>query len=711
MRARRFLFFRALIVLAFIVLAGQLWRLQIVEGQRYRGLVEQNTIRLIPSKAQRGVIYDRNLQLVASNKPSWTISIVPSDLPQNDGEVEAIYSALAQYLQTPYVVAVKAKQLPKGGEASIFQRLASSVGMSEQDIVNLVAKDSGTSELVLIKKDLDNASYERVRSQLREVASVVAMNEIQYMVQTEAQDPFSPLVVKTGVPRDTALMIEANHLKLPGVMVGQEPVREYKQGALMSQILGYGGRISREEYEASLPALDSEAPKIYAPDDEVGKTGIEAAFETDLRGKKGGRTVRVDSTGRIVGTLATVDPGPGSNVVLTIDLDLQREVTAALQEGLDKAGVKSGVAIALNPKTGEIYSMVSLPSYDDNLFSGGISMKDWNQLNNDESLPMLNRAIAGTYPPGSTFKMVTSAAALEDGAIDRNTKFNCQGRIDIPNPWNDAQRTYFYCWLRTGHGSVNVVEALAQSCDVFFYNAGAKGGADQNGNELFYYEPYGGQRVSFRGVGIDKINEYAKDFGLGKKTGIELPGEQRGVIPDPAWKEELWPDQPWALGDTLNTAIGQGYDLLTPLQLANVTAAVANGGTLYRPRLVDRIVDAQGNVVKQFEPEILGTVPVSKENLATVREGMHAAVTRGSAYRANIPGLDVAGKTGTAEFGEKDPATGLYKTSHAWFVSFAPADDPQLAVVVLVEGGPYQLEGSGAAVPVAARIMKYYFKK
>jgi penicillin-binding protein 2 len=711
MKTRRFVLFRILILVAFAVLGAQLWRFQIAEGQLYKGMAEQNTVRVIPVKAPRGVVYDRNMQLVASNTPSWTVSVVSSDLPEDEAQADAIYDTLASYLQATDVAVVEPSKLPSNGRTAVFQKLAPLIGMTEQQVADLVSGASTSDEFVLIKKDLDKATSDTLKTQLKDLPGVAVMNEIKYTVKTDgADDPFTPLVVKTGVERDVALTIEADHLKLPGVMVGQEAVREYKEGSLLSHILGYVGTISQEEYQAALPPLDSDQAKIYAPDDKVGKTGIEATMEPYLRGSKGGRTVRVDSSGRIVGTLATVDPTPGDNVILTLDLDFQKEVAADLQEGLDKAGVKKGVAIALNPKTGQILSMVSLPSYDDNLFANGISTKDWDQLNNDPDLPMLDRAIAGTYPPGSTFKTITAAAALQEGAINRDTTFNCQGEIGLVNPWNDAQRTYFYCWLRSGHGNQNVVQALANSCDVFFYNAGGGSGKDQNGNPLAYYQP-SGSKQTFAGVGIDKINQYAKDFGFGQKTGIELPGEQIGVIPAPDWKQQQWPDEPWSIGDTLNTSIGQGYDLVTPLQLVNATAAIANGGTLYEPQLVDQVVDAQGNVVEQFDPKVLATVPVSAENLAMIREGMRLAVTNGTSTKINLPNVEVAGKTGTAEFGKKDPVTGTYESSHAWFISFAPYNDPEIALVVLVEGGANQLEGSSTAVPIAAKIMQYYFSQ
>jgi penicillin-binding protein 2 len=396
------------------------------------------------------------------------------------------------------------------------------------------------------------------------------------------------------------------------------------------------------------------------------------------------------------------DPQPpllGHNLILTIDLDLQQFTEEALRQGMEKAEsafgevsrVESGVAIAMNPQTGEILSFVSLPSYDNNLFASGISQEDWAQLIEDPGKPLVNHAISGQYPPGSTFKIVPAAAALEEGVVNRRTTLKSEGTLWLPNkyfPDDPELAQQFYCWIHKydrGHGPLNIVQAIAHSCDIFFYQI--TGGLEE-----------------FQGLGLERLSEYAHSFGLGQPTGIDLPGEARGLVPTKKWKRLNYSES-WATGDTYNVAIGQGFILVTPLQLLNATTVVANGGTLYRPQIVYQVTDADGQVIRPFTPEVLGQVPVSQENLALVREGLRAAVEWGTGWGANLEGVAVAGKTGTAEYpGPRDDEGHL--PTHAWFTAFAPAEEPEIALVVFVAGGG---DGTATAVPIAADILRYYF--
>jgi len=450
-------------------------------------------------------------------------------------------------------------------------------------------------------------------------------------------------------------------------------------------VIGYVGCVPRERVKEYIS-------RGYDPNDKVGLTGVELTFEDQLHGTKGRKHIEVDAAGREVRTLGyPLEPKPGNNLILTIDLDLQRAVEAALRKGMEGVGSESGVAIAMNPQSGEILALVSLPSYDNNLFASGISPEDYARLSSDPHRPLVNHAISGQYPPGSAIKPMLAAAGLEEGVIDRRTKLVCEGTLLLPNkyfPDNPELAQPFRCWIEKygrGHGPLDVVEAIAHSCDIFFYQVG--GGFED-----------------FEGLGLERLAEYARLFGLGEETGIDLAGESVGLVPSKQWKRLNYHES-WTTGDTYNVSIGQGFILVTPLQMLNLTAAIANGGTLYRPQIVYQVVDAEGRVMRPFSPQVIRRIPISKENLAIVREGMQAAVDWGTARRAKLEGVTVAGKTGTAEYpGPRDEEGNL--PTHAWFIAFAPVEDPQIALVVFIEGG-----GSGAeiAVPVAAEILRYYF--
>jgi len=381
--------------------------------------------------------------------------------------------------------------------------------------------------------------------------------------------------------------------------------------------------------------------------------------------------------------------------VLTIDLELQSDVEIALREGMRIAGSKVGVAIAMDPRTGEVLAMVSLPSYDNSLFSGGISQADYAALSSNSNHPLVNHAISGQYPPGSTFKMVTASAALEEGVIDESTTLSCQGTLLLPNkhyPNDPTKSQKFYCWYEPGHGPLNVVGAVMQSCDIFFYKVA------------------GGYR-DFQGLGIERLAYYSEMFGFGNPSGIELSGEAAGLLPSDQWKRQHYGEN-WFTGDTYNAAIGQGFVLSTPLQVLNAAAAVANGGTVYLPQLVYQVTSPTGELVHVIEPTAVSVLDVDSANLELVRQGMRDAVDHGTAWLAKTPYLTIAGKTGTAEYPGVDEDGNLmlddegHLPTHAWFTAFAPYENPEIAVVVFLEGGG---EGSQTAVPVAAEILRGYF--
>jgi penicillin-binding protein 2 len=450
----------------------------------------------------------------------------------------------------------------------------------------------------------------------------------------------------------------------------------------------------------------------YRRDEQVGLTGLEYSRESQLRGKPGRQMIEVDVNGRRVRTVGEESRSvPGLNLHLSLDMRLQRAATAALQEAMDNSSgftkATQGVVVAMDPRNGAIRALVSLPSYDNNLFAKGITDEAWQALTTDPGLPLFNRSIGGQYPPGSIFKIVVASGGLQDGVISPRTRLGDgfdgrnEGIIWLPNeyfPWDRSKDQPFYSWIHKygyGHGLVAVRDALAVSDDIFFYQLG------------------GGYR-EFRGMGPTAVGTYAKEFGLGATTGIELPGESAGLVPTPKWKRINYAEN-WLTGDTYNMSIGQGFVLATPLQMATATAAIANRGNLYRPQLVERITDADGNVVGRLEPDLIHELAVDLANLDTVREGMYGALNwrQGTATRVKVPGIVIAGKTGTAEFfrddnkdyePDRDDKGNL--PTHAWFTSFAPYVEPELVVTVFVANGG---EGSGVAAPIANRVLEEYF--
>ncbi|MEO8285951.1 MAG: penicillin-binding protein 2 [Chloroflexota bacterium] len=725
--------FRALyiaILVMFVLLVGQLYNMQIIQGAKFQDSARDNRQRTITTKANRGIIYDRTGQRLVVNNPSFSVAVTPADLPDVNcatGSIEgaSVFNILSDTLKTNDVIVLKPKDLPADRIVEVANRLSVPLQVNKNILVEAIqavkssTPDSGN--LFVIRRDVPVAIGAVLSKETEHMPGIKILNELEYNFITRLDACYKPITVKRGVQYDVAVELETKLAHLPGVEVVPEPVRVYTQGSYFSHLLGYVGPISQDEYEQS---KNVQGDKVYDPDDKVGQTGLEAALESDLRGVKGAAQVVVNSQMQVVSEIASQAPITGNNVKLTIDSALQISTTQALQKGLQLANVQAGVAIVVRVDNGQVLSMVSLPSYDNNLFSSGITQSNFDKLNTDPTLPMFDRAVGGAYPPGSTYKMITASAALQEGIVTPDTTYYCPGYIQVPNTRQESLRTSFRDWRVQGHGDINIVQALTVSSDVFFYIMAGPHQEDRvehldDGTDKItytrYYTPGAKQPIEFNGLGIERLKKYADAFGLGKRTGIELPGEVAGIAPDQAWKLERTPDNPWSLGDTLFTAIGQGDNLVTPLQLVNVTAAVANGGTLYQPQLVLTVADTAGNVVRDYQPKTLGQVPVSPQNLAVVREGMRQVIAdkvKGTAAsRFTLKSIEVAGKTGTAEYGEpigkkngKD-----VRRSHAWFTAFAPYDKPEVAVVVLLEGGQESLEGSTYAVPVADEILKAYF--
>jgi penicillin-binding protein 2 len=409
--------------------------------------------------------------------------------------------------------------------------------------------------------------------------------------------------------------------------------------------------------------------------------GLERQYERALRGVPGQRLSEVDAAGRVVRELREEPPEPGLNLVLNIDAELQRAVERFLEEGLH--GSPSGAAIVMRPTTGEVLALVSLPNFDNNLFAADTRDESVLAVLNDPRRPLFPRAIAGQYPPGSTFKLVTGAAALHEGIATRNTVIEGRGAIFVPNEYDPRLVQRFPDWAT--FGPMNFIQGLAYSSDVYFYYLG--GGFE-----------------SFRGLGAELLARYAHQFGYGGRTGIDLPDEEAGLVPTASWKYEAL-GEPWVLGDTYNMAIGQGFITATPLQVATATNAFANGGTLYRPQVARALVDQNGRTVREFAPQVIRRLPLSEANWQVLRDAMEAGYTISPLLRhLRIPGLRVAGKTGTAEFHGPRNEKGELPT-HGWYTGFAPVDKPEIAVTVFVELGT----GTNEAAPIATRIFRKYF--
>jgi penicillin-binding protein 2 len=479
-----------------------------------------------------------------------------------------------------------------------------------------------------------------------------------------------PIRLKEDIDWDILAYIENNRYELPGISIEVLPRRDYLYPGLASHSIGHLGEINKQE-------LANRPDENYQVGDQIGKTGLENLFEIPLRGEKGRLYVEVDAHGFEQKRLEGLEPLPGDDIRLTIDLPLQQTAEKALADD-------AGAVVAMDINSGRILTLASSPNLNLEEFLGGISTTAWNKLLDDPQHPLVNKAIMGQYPPGSTYKIVTALAGLSEKVITPETVFNCSGSLKFGN------RSYG-CWKRGGHGNVNLHRALTESCDVYFYMVGQK-------------------------LGVDTLARYANSLGLGTETGIELEHEKGGLIPTSEWKRMKY-NEPWQPGETLSVAIGQGFNLTTPLQICRMTAAVANGGTLYQPQLIDRISDPEGEVLKSFAPIKEGNVLGSPATLELIREGLTAAVNdkHGTGSEARLDEITVAGKTGTAQvirlarFKEVDEEKIPYQyRDHAWFTCFAPAEKPEIAVTVLVEHGSH---GGSAAAPIAKAMLTTYFGK
>jgi penicillin-binding protein 2 len=524
--------------------------------------------------------------------------------------------------------------------------------------------------VVLIQED----SHEINDQVLKRLAGVLHedISELWKRIREAAGTPlYIPIVLKEDINWETLAYLENHNQEFPGIRIEVVPVRVYHYGDLASHLIGYLGIISQKE-------LADADPEKYSGEDLIGKMGLEKLRENDLRGEKGSSSSEVNARGFEQKLLKNLEPLPGKEIRLTLDVGMQQ-----VAESLMTAEDKSGAVVAMEVKTGRILVAASAPQIHLEEFTGGISTENWNALLENPKHPLLNKVVQGLYPPGSTFKLVTALAGLATGAITENTILFCPGNYRLGN------RTYL-CWKHSGHGSVTLQKAITESCDVYFYQVGQK-------------------------VGVDTLAQYAHMLGFGERTGVEMEHEKSGLIPTKQWKLKQH-KQKWQEGETLSVAIGQGYDLVTPMQVNLMTAIVANGGKVFVPQLVETVRDADGKKVEQFKPKEVRDLSGLGKYLALIRQGMVGVVNgeHGTARNARIDGITVAGKTGTAQVvkiaqyrGMKDENIPYKYRDHAWFTCFAPAEDPEIAVTVLVEHG---LHGGSGAAPIAKAVLEKYFE-
>lgn len=737
----RLTFFQAIIFAVFLVFTIRMYELQIVRTDEFEILADDNRLNQLPIPSRRGVIFDRNDQRLAFNVPAFNVTIIPAELPLNEEAELEIFNRLSALVDVPPT-----------------REIADSASQFVRSIEELVAEGEGIA-------------------------------------------PFQPVIIAQDVPQRVAMQILEERIYMPGVGVDPIAVREYPSGELTAHIVGYLGPIPPEDAEAL-------REQGYNPAfDRIGYEGIERFLEERIAGSRGSILREVDVAGEEINVIEQIDPIPGQSVRLTIDTELQAAAQQALIDQLTQLNSlqqrivsQQGVVIAMDPRTGEVLTMVSYPSYDNTRFARAIDGEYYLGIIDDPLRPLVNNAIKSLYPPGSVWKIITAAAVAEEKVIDPNSQLLDEGQLILENryaPNDPAASQRFVCWLRDGHGRVNLVQSIAWSCDVYFYQVG---GGNPNLSQ---------QTIRPGGLGIADLFRYSTALGIGTELGVELPFENPGRMPDQDWKRRNYGEN-WSTGDTYNASFGQGYLTVTPLQLINSIAATINGGTLHQPTIIRDFLDEERRIIEPFQPKVLRTInlatiapdeditlmyledmlmkgptslactcepdseyydpnrcdrdgyrnstdinsdpaiedlrtykvhiplnytfngsvcqPIrfrsptnpyvppflSAESLRLVQVGMREAVIGegGTASNANLPYVEVAGKTGTAEYCD-DIAAPLNLCvpgqwpAHAWFTGYAPYDDPEILIIAFVYNGG---EGSQVALPIVIRTMEEYFR-
>ena len=736
----RLYFFRILIVIIFGLLLYRVYWLQQTRGDELQAQAQENQFAILRSDAPRGVIFDRNGELLAENLPSFNVTITPAFLPSDDNERLAIYERLSLLTGVPVTNTVQQRALVEAANpelVSSYSRLADIYGVSSERTLDL--------------------------------AGVVPQlpDSITQIVQENSFAQYIPAIITSNIPITLAYRIEEESIFLPGVRVIPEPLRYYPTQEYTAHLVGFMGPIPNENWITQLS---------YQRDDRVGWSGLESSMEIELAGQKGERQIEQDWTGRELRQIGLEqEPIAGLNLHLTLDMDLQILATEILRQAMEEREatpsrdqitgqqedieVQQGAVVALDPQTGEILAMVSLPSFDNNRFQTAVPVDYYLQQARNVYRPLVNHAISSTYPPGSTFKIVPGAAALQEGIVTASRLLQAPGQIEIRNQFapNDPGRAQtFVCWILAAggeHGPMNMITGMANSCDIYFYKI--SGGFNQDGEFV-------------EGLGVNRLANYASQFGFGRIQGIELPLEADGDLPpDRDWKAQVY-GEPWSTGDDYNLGIGQGFLTATPMQVAQMAAVIANGGFLYRPSIIHHMTDEDGNVVFTdddgnvlarafdrgdgtavtvdpngnpytepgitaefdtngefiYQPEVLNALDVNREYIEIIADGMELVnVFRneeefytGATYVDWPTEIVTAGKTGTAEFCDNiaiekgwcsfdDILQRRVLPTHSWYVGYAPADDPQIVVsAFLYHGG----EGSRWAAPVACNVMSAY---
>jgi penicillin-binding protein 2 len=528
----------------------------------------------------------------------------------------------------------------------------------------VLAQNKPNFVLSVIPADLprDYSARENLFNQV--LAKIPQRYQIDFVNQLSSLPlyTYEPIILLNNLSYEEAIKLKIELAEIPGFLVEVRSQRFYPVDKSFSHLLGYIGKVSKEEIAQN---------KNYLLDDEIGKSGIEAFYESFLRGYHGQKQIEVDSLGKERGVIGLKAPVAGRSIVLSIDEELQNKVAEALVKMIHLAGARAGAAVALDPRNGDVLALVSYPFFDNNLLVQGISGEEFKKLSNHPDKLFFNRAIAGEYPSGSIIKPLIALAALEEKIITPQTIIYSSGGLSV-GQW------FFADWKAGGHGPTNVIKALAESVNTFFYYLG--GG-------------YG----DFRGLGPERLSRWLQLFGLGQISNIDLPGERSGLVPSPEWKKRV-KNEPWYIGDTYHLSIGQGDILVTPLQVATFTAAIANGGKIFQPQILKTVLDDQGQTIFVLKPKITNILPVKDENIKVVQGGLRAAVVSGSARQMLDLPIKAAGKTGTAE-------VGYGKKPHAWFTCFAPYDQPEIVLTVLIENGG---EGSRVALPVAKEVLGWW---
>jgi penicillin-binding protein 2 len=580
MGKRRVMAIAVVVMAMFCVIIGQLWYLQVLEGGHFLDASDKNRIRIRPIAAPRGILFDRHGTPLVDNRPAFTLSLIPRELPRDPDELDAVLGRVAALLRLP---------LPE----------------------------------------------------LREAITRVAL------------DSFLPVRVRRGLDLEDMAKIEEWKLELPGVIVEVEPQRTYPSSRFAAHLLGYVREASDEQLRQGR----------YRRGDMVGQSGLERLLDEFLRGRDGGERIEVDAFGRPVRVIQQTDPHPGAEVLTTVDRRIQEAVESAM-EG------RAGAAIVMDPRNGDVLAMVSTPAFEIDRFTGTIDRAAWLRVVQHPEHPLLNRVLQSQYAPGSIFKIVVTAAGLQERLLTPLDRVSCNGEFQL-GTWT------FKDWKPEGHGSVDLHEALAQSCNIYYYQAGLK-------------------------IGGATITRYARAFGLGQATGVDLASEKTGLIPSPATRRGR---DVWQPGDVVNISIGQGQLLVTPMQIAKLMSAVANNGVLWKPRIVQRIARPERGVLWSDSGKVTGNVELSPIVWAFLRRSLTAVTEEGgTGFAARIPGMDIAGKTGTAQMIAHSRAD--RGQDHAWFAAFAPARDPEVVVVVLVERGG---RGGQVAAPIARKILNAIF--